>query len=145
MASGTYAMVQQDLAEAGVTDMTASYGEKLIERAHCTYLRPMVVHADSPDRGVASKEYMFPFVSVVQCPESEMMRRIGPTLVGTVITKNQKLIEAAGRNVHIDRLNIGPVATNRLNWQQPHEGNIIDFLFRSRAYQIAAVPVAAMA
>jgi hypothetical protein len=105
----------------------------------------MVVHADSPDRGVAAKEYMFPFVSVVECPQAEMLRRIGPTLVGTVITRDQKLIEAAGRCVEIDRLNIGPIATNRLNWLQPHEGNIIDFLFRSRAYQIAEVPVASMA
>lgn len=139
MAEGTYAMVQQDLAESGVTDMTAAYGEKKIARDHCTYLRPIVVHADSPDRQVAAKEYMFPFVSVVECPESEMMRRIGPTLVGTVITRNESLIDAASRNVHIDRLNIGPVATNRINWLQPHEGNIIDFLFRSRAYQIAPI------
>jgi len=145
MATGTYGMVKQDLTESGVTDMTAAFGEKLIERSHCAYLRPMVVHADSPDRAVAMKEYMFPFVSVVECPQAEMMRRIGPTLVGTVITRDPQLIQAAGRNVHIDRLNIGPIATNRLNWLQPHEGNIIDFMFRSRAYQIAEVPVAAMA
>jgi len=145
MATGTYSMVKQDLAESGVTDMTAGYGEKLIERQHCTYLRPMVVHADSPDRAVAAKEYMFPFVSVVECPQSEMLKRIGSTLVGTVITKDQKFAAAASRCVHIDRLNIGPIATNRLNWQQPHEGNIIDFLFRNRAYQIAEIPVAAMA
>ena len=145
MASGTYAMVKQDLAEAGVTDMTAAYGEKLIERQHCTYLRPMVVHADSPDRAVAAKEYMFPFVSVVECPQAEMLKRIGSTLVGTVVTKDQKFIDAASRCVHIDRLNIGPIATNRLNWQQPHEGNIVDFLFRNRAYQIAEIPIAAMA
>lgn len=142
MATGTYAMVQQDLAEPGVTDMTAKFGEKLIEREHCAYLRPMVVHADSPDRGVAKKEYMFPFTSVVQCPQAEMLQRIGPTLVGTVITRDQAFIEAAGRCVDIDRLNIGPIPTNRLNWLQPHEGNIIDFLFRSRAYQIAEIPVA---
>ena len=145
MATGTYAMVQQDLAEAGVTDMTAKFGEKLIEREHCAYLRPMVLHADSPDRGVAKKEYMFPFTSVVQCPQAEMLQRIGPTLVGTVITRDQAFIDAAGRCVEIDRLNIGPIPTNRLNWLQPHEGNIIDFLFRSRAYQIAEVPVASLA
>ena len=132
-------MVQQDLAESGVEDMTAEYGEKLIERDHCAYLRPMVVHANSPDRQVASKEYMFPFVSVVECPEADMLRRIGPTLVGTVLTKNESFIQAAGSSVEIDRLNIGPIATNRLNWLQPHEGNIIDFLFRSRAYQIAEI------
>jgi acyl-CoA reductase-like NAD-dependent aldehyde dehydrogenase len=68
MATGTWGMVAQDLEEAGVTDLTSAYGEKLVEREHCAYLRPMVVHADSPDRSVASKEYMFPFVSVVECP-----------------------------------------------------------------------------
>ena len=142
MATGTYAMVQQDLSEQGVTDMTAEYGEKLIEKERCAYLRPMVVHADSPDRGVAAKEYMFPFVSVVQCPQAEMLSRIGTTLVGTVITQDSAFIAAASDCVDIDRLNVGAIPTNRLNWLQPHEGNIIDFLYRSRAYQVADVPVA---
>ncbi|EMI40623.1 aldehyde dehydrogenase family protein [Rhodopirellula sp. SWK7] len=143
MATGTWSMVEQDLAENGVTEMTAEYGEKLIERDHCAYLRPMVVHADSPDRTVAAKEYMFPFVSVVECPQDQMLRRIGPTLVGTVITADESFITGASRSVDIDRLNIGPLPTNRLNWLQPHEGNIIDFLFRNRAYQIAPMPTAA--
>jgi len=140
MAEGTYAMVQQDLAESGVTDMTAEFGEKLIRRDHCAYLRPMVVHADSADRGVSMKEYMFPFVSVVECPQAEMLRRIGSTLVGTVLTRDPKFIAAAGRCTEIDRLNVGPIPTNRLNWLQPHEGNLTDFLFRARAYQTAELP-----
>ena len=144
MATGTWGMVQQDLTEGGVTDMTAEHGDKLIEQEHCAYLRPMVVHADSPDRAVAGKEYMFPFVSVVECPQAEMLRRIGPTLVGTVMTADENWISQAGQCVDIDRLNIGPVPTNRLNWLQPHEGNIIEFLFRNRAYQIAPMPVAAV-
>jgi hypothetical protein len=32
-------------------------------------------------------------------------------------------------------LNIGPIPTTRLDWLQPHEGNIVDFLFRARAFQ----------
>ena len=40
--------------------------------------------------------------------------------------------------VHIDRLNLGPVPTTQLNWLQPHEGNIVEFLFRARAFQSAA-------
>ena len=140
MATGTHAMVQQDLAEGGVTDLTEKFGEKLIEREHCAYLRPMVVLADSPDRQVASKEYMFPFVSVVECPQDQMLRRIGPTLVGTVLTQDPSLIDAAGECVEIDRLNVGPIPTNRLNWLQPHEGNIIDFLFRNRAFQDSPPP-----
>ncbi|QDS92977.1 Putative succinate-semialdehyde dehydrogenase [NADP(+)] 2 [Roseimaritima multifibrata] len=143
MATGTWAMVQQDLKESGVTDLTAEYGEKLIEKEHCAYLRPMVVHAESPACEVASKEYMFPFVSVVECPQDQMVKKIGSTLIGTVLTRDEKLIEEASRSVEIDRLNIGPIATNRLNWLQPHEGNIIEFLFRNRAYQMADMPVAA--
>ncbi len=146
MATGTYAMVQQDLAESGVEDMTAEFGEKLIEREHCAYLRPMVVHADSPDRQVASKEYMFPFVSVVQCPQAEMLAEDRSNAGRNGVERRiRRLIAAAGACVEIDRVNIGPIPTNRLNWLQPHEGNIIDFLFRSRAYQIADMPVAANA
>ena len=43
----------------------------------------------------------------------------------------QELIDA----IHIDRLNIGPLPTIQLNWLQPHEGSIVDFLFRARAFQ----------
>jgi hypothetical protein len=142
MAKGTWGMVQQDLAESGVTDMTASYGERLIERERCAYLRPMVLHADSPSRGVAMKEYMFPFVSVVQCPQKEMIKSIGSTLVGTALTGDEAWIDELTNATHIDRLNIGPIPTSRLNWLQPHEGNLIDFLFRSRAYQLAPLKVA---
>lgn len=137
MATGTWGLVQQDLAESGVVDMTASYGQRLIEKEHCAYLRPMVVLADSPQRGVAAKEYMFPFVSVVKCEQKNMIKSIGSTLVGTALTGDEQWIDDLTNATHIDRLNIGPVPTSRLNWLQPHEGNLIDFLFRSRAYQIA--------
>jgi hypothetical protein len=30
------------------------------------------------------------------------------------------------------------VPTTKLDWLQPHEGNIIDFLYRSRALQVPA-------
>lgn len=145
MATGTWAMVTQDLAESGVTDMTAGFGERLIEKERCAYLRPVVVHADSPDRGVVAKEYMFPFVSVVKCPQSQFLKKIGSTLVCTALTEDEGLISDLTESTLVDRLNIGPIPTNRLNWLQPHEGNLIDFLYRSRAYQIAPMAVPANA
>jgi hypothetical protein len=85
-------------------------------------------------------EYMFPFTTVVECPQDKMVSAIGPTLVCTVLTNDakwkQKLLDAT----NIDRLNLGEVKTLALNWLQPHEGNIIDFLFRSRAFQTEAPP-----
>ena len=143
MATGTWAMVQQDLAESGVVDCTADFGPRLVERERCAYLRPMVVTADSPERAVAMKEYMFPFVSVVKCPQKDIVKKMGPTLVCTALTADETFIDTLTESTHVDRLNIGPIPTNRLNWLQPHEGNLIDFLFRSRAYQIAPMPVPA--
>jgi hypothetical protein len=98
-----------------------------------------VLHCESPDAAAASKEYMFPFVAVVECPESKMLGAIGPTLVCSAITDNPAHRRALVDAVHIDRLNLGPVRTTQLNWLQPHEGNLIEFLFRARAFQTASL------
>src|SRR5262245_11097177 len=131
--------IDADLQVPGVTDMTAAYRDspRLIKQERADYLLPTVVHCSSPDAAIAAKEYMFPFVTVVECPEARMLDAIGPTLVCSAITCNtafrRRLLDA----VHIDRLNLGPVPTTQLNWLQPHEGNLIEFLFRERAFQTA--------
>ncbi len=133
--------IDADLGAPGVTDVTAKYRDvpRLIKEGRSDYLLPTIVHADSTDAAVVKKEFMFPFATVVQCPEARMLESIGPTLVCTAVTCNEafrrKLLDA----VHIDRLNFGPVPTTQLNWRQPHEGNIVEFLFRARAFQTAAV------
>ena len=144
MGQAVWGMIEQDLNEDGVTDMTEPYGPRLVEQERCSYLRPMVVHCDTPEREIAKKEYMFPFSTVVECPEDQMLAKIGPTLVCSGITENQQLIESLTAATHIDRLNVGPIPTSRLNWLQPHEGSIIDFLFRSRAYQVTEEKQAAL-
>ena len=101
------------------------------------YLLPTVVHCDSPDPAIAKAEYMFPFFTVVECPEDKMLEAMGQTLVCSAITCRPEFRRKLIDNVHIDRLNLGPVRTTALNWLQPHEGNIIDFLFRARAFQTA--------
>jgi hypothetical protein len=79
---------------------------------------------------------------VVKCPQKDMIKSIGSTLVGTALTADENWIDELTSATHIDRLNIGPMPTSRLNWLQPHEGNLIDFLFRSRAYQIVPMKIA---
>jgi hypothetical protein len=145
MATAVWDMIQEDLKEDGVTDMTAEYGSRLVEQERCAYLRPMIVHCQSPQNAIAKKEYMFPFSTVVQCPQDQMLTSIGPTLVCSGITNDESLLQALTDAVHIDRLNVGPIPTSRLNWLQPHEGNLIDFLFRSRAYQVPEHKMASLA
>jgi hypothetical protein len=80
---------------------------------------------------------MFPFVSVVKCPQDQMLPRIGQTLVASAITDDPKFRRQLIDATNIDRLNLGPIPTIQLDWLQPHEGNIIEFLFRHRAFQAA--------
>jgi acyl-CoA reductase-like NAD-dependent aldehyde dehydrogenase len=129
--------IDADLLAPGVTDATASYrdGSRLVKQGRAEYLLPTVVHADSPEAAVTKKEYMFPFVTVVTCPESQMLEAIGPTLVCSALTCRPEFRRQLLDAVQIDRLNLGPVPTTKLNWLQPHEGNIVDFLFRARAFQ----------
>jgi hypothetical protein len=54
---------------------------------------------------------------------------------------SQRLIEAT----HVDRLNLGAIPTQKLDWLQPHEGNIVDFLFRQRALQATPAALEALA
>jgi acyl-CoA reductase-like NAD-dependent aldehyde dehydrogenase len=132
--------IEADLKTPGVTDVTATHrdgGARLVKQGNADYLLPTVLHCESPDAPAASKEYMFPFVTVVQCPQSQMLDAIGPTLVCSAITGNEALRRTLVDAVHIDRLNLGPVPTTQLNWLQPHEGNLIEFLFRARAFQTA--------
>jgi len=136
-AKAMHTQIEEGLKEPGVTEVTAKYrdGERLIELERCDYLRPTIVHCASTDPALANTEYMFPMASVVQCEQKDMLKKIGPTLVCTAITEDpqwsQQLLDAT----NIDRLNIGAVKTNALNWLQPHEGNIVEFLFRARAFQ----------
>lgn len=132
-------MVDIALHEEGCRDVTASYrsGPRLAEFEGCAYLLPTIVWVDSPDHGLANKEYLFPFASVVEVPEESMPEILGPTLVLTAITENPKLKARCLKTQHVGRLNFGTIQTNRIVWDQPHEGNLFDHLYARRAFQAA--------
>jgi len=141
-ARAIWAQIESRLTQPGAEDMTARFGPRLVEKERCGYLRPTVIHCESPEPELANTEYMFPFASVVRCPQEKMLEKIGSTLVSSAVTRDKewqrKLIDAP----QIDRLNIGAIPTVKLDWLQPHEGNIVEFLFRPRAFQGAAEAVA---
>jgi acyl-CoA reductase-like NAD-dependent aldehyde dehydrogenase len=142
-APSIWKMIEADCREPGVTHVTHKYGPRLVEKERCAYLRPVIVHCQSPEAAIAKKEYMFPFSTVVRCPQEKMLSAIGPTLVCSAITNDGQFIEALTDATHIDRLNIGPIPTTKLDWMQPHEGNIVEFLYRARAYQLPPEKLAA--
>ena len=144
-AQAIWKMIEADLGEQGAEHMTEPYGERLVEMERCAYIRPVVAHCSSPEVAIGKKEYMFPFVTVVECPQEKMIGAIGDTLVCSAITNDAAFQRALTDAVNIDRLNIGPMPTIKIDWMQPHEGNIVDFLFRARSYQLAPETQKAMA
>ena len=74
-------------------------------------------------------------IKKLKAEKDQMLAKIGQTLVCSAITEDPKFQRALIDATHIDRLNLGPMPTIKLNWLQPHEGSIVDFLFRARAFQ----------
>ncbi len=142
VADAMNAQIDEGCQADGVTEMTAKYrgGDRLVKQARCDYLRPTIIHCSGPDVPLANTEYMFPFASVVECPQNKIVAAMKQTLVCTALTDDAKFKQQLLDATSIDRLNIGTVKTLQLNWLQPHEGNIVDFLFRARAFQDSPPP-----
>ena len=109
--------------------------KNLVVRDRVSYLLPTIVWCEDPAHDLRNREFLFPFASVVECPTGEMPEAIGPTLVVSAITGDQAFIQSLMASANVDRLNIGPIPTFRLSWDQPHEGNLFEHLYRQRAFQ----------
>ncbi len=148
LAAFTVPGVPEAISAAIDADLKATNSEDLVQkhrgtpraitREHCGYLLPTLAYCASPEEPIAKKEFMFPFATVVECPQDEMLEKIGPTLVCSGITEDPKFQQALLDSNDIDRLNLGAVPTTKLDWLQPHEGNIVEFLYKARAFQSAA-------
>lgn len=134
--------IEEGCQADSVTEVTQEFrnGPRLVQQERCDYLRPTVLHCANTEVEMANTEYMFPFVSVVDCPQEQMIAKMGQTLVCSGITENPRFSRQLLDATNIDRLNLGPIKTIALNWLQPHEGNIVDFLFRARAFQNSPPP-----
>ena len=103
-----------------------------------TYLRPTLVRCDSPEHPLANREFLFPFAAVVRVtPEAfqSMPEAMGKTLVVTALTSDRPLLDRLLASPLVDRLNVGPIATNHISWDQPHEGNLFEHLYARRSFQ----------
>ncbi len=136
------ALIDRDLAqhEPGqlrAIDVTAAHRggtPRLASWDGSSYLLPTIVHCDR-EHPLANREFLFPFASVVDVPEEDLPSALGPSLVVTAITSNPDLVQRCLASPAIDRLNLGPIPTLRIGWDQPHEGNLFEHLYARRAIQ----------
>jgi hypothetical protein len=136
------AQIDAGLHTPGARDVTAAFrqGPRLTVLDGCTYLQPTVVLCDSPEHPLANREFLFPFAAVVKVSPGDMSRMpqpLGKTLVLTALTSDRSLLGRLLASPLVDRLNAGPIATNRISWDQPHEGNLFEHLYARRSFQAA--------
>lgn len=139
MADFIDAQIEDGLKTPGAADATAKYrnGPRKATFGGGVYLRPTIVLCDSFAHPLANKEFLCPYASVVTAPQSEMLKQIGYSLAVSAITKDEKFIEQLVEFPEIERLNIGPVSTMKISWDQPHEGNMFEFLYKRRSIERA--------
>lgn len=139
MADFIDAQIEDGLKTPGAVDVTAKYreGSRKVVFEGGTYMRPTVVLCDSFQHPLANKEFLCPYASVVQVAQKDMLHQIGYSLAVSAITKDEKFIDEIMAFPEIERLNIGPVSTMAISWDQPHEGNMFEFLWRRRSIEKA--------
>jgi len=133
-------MIDELLKTPGARDITQEVRgtPRLVKEGRIAYLLPTVIRCDSPEHPLANKEFLFPYASVIECPQDDMLSRIGYSLAASVLTEDAGFVADAMACSHIERLNIGPLPTNRLTWDQPHEGNLFTHLYKQRALSQAS-------
>jgi acyl-CoA reductase-like NAD-dependent aldehyde dehydrogenase len=131
--------IDQGLAEPGAVEVTAACrrGGRLVTTDDGTYLLPTIVHCDRPEHPLANREFLFPYAAVVEAPQENWPEAFGQTLVLTVVTGDPQLTRRLLESDLIGRLNLGPIPTNQVAWDQPHEGNLFEHLYGRRAFQRA--------
>ncbi|MCC7293882.1 MAG: aldehyde dehydrogenase [Phycisphaerales bacterium] len=145
MAERISAVIDHDLLVPGAEDVTQRLrggdsrragSNRLVRQGRCAWLLPTVVRCDDREHPLANREFLFPFASVVECPTVEMPSAIGSSLIVTAITDEPVFRGRLMASPNIDRLNFGPIPTWRISWNQPHEGNLFEHLYRQRAFQM---------
>ncbi|MDA0323062.1 MAG: aldehyde dehydrogenase family protein [Verrucomicrobia bacterium] len=139
VADAIEAMLNQGLGTPGAEDVSEPLrGSRVVDCDGLRYLLPTVVYCEKLDHPLAKSEYLFPYVSVVEIAQDEVLDWIGPTLVGTVISSDETFRRASAACADIDRLNLGAVPTPTVQWDQPHEGNLFEWLYHRRAIQVVS-------
>jgi len=139
MAERINAMIDGLLRTPGATDLTEQIRRRprLVKSGRVAYLLPTIIWCEDREHPLANREFLFPFASVIECPTAEMQDAIGPSLVVSAITEDRAFIRALMSSENVDRLNIGAIPTYQLSWDQPHEGNLFEHLYRQRAFQMS--------
>ncbi len=140
MADWIDSTVEADLKVPGAEDLALKVRKSprkvIFEGA--TYILPSVIYCNSFSHPLANREFMCPFVAVSEVPQNEVFEKIGDSLVLSVFSDDEEFISQAIAFAGAGRINLN-LPTTYVSWDQPHEGNLFEFLYTRKAIQVKKV------
>ena len=140
MAEWINGAIEDGLKETGARDVSLEKrggSDRYVQRDSMHYMLPTITRCESILHPLGNTEFLFPYASVIEMPQSQMLGSIGKSLAVAAISSDRDWIASLVAADHIERLNVGAMATNHIEWDQPHEGNLFEFLYRRRSIQVA--------
>jgi hypothetical protein len=139
MAEWINSAIEDGLKDGGAEDISLKLRgtDRYVQHQGMHYMVPTITRCDSIEHKIGNTEFLFPYASVIEMPQSGMLASIGKSLAVAAISKDEAWINQLIAANHIERLNVGAMATNHVEWDQPHEGNLFEFLYKRRSIQVA--------
>lgn len=112
--------------------------ERLTQKNGATFLRPTVLllkeDSDSKESRLF-KEYPFQYCTVTEVSEKEVEDKLSNTLTLSMFTNDESKVESALRDPSIEKVYASQDTTCDIDLREPHEGYLLDFLFKKKAFR----------
>lgn len=134
-------LIQQDLTSSNAKDISRKLRdnkERLVQKNGATFLRPTVLLLEEnavTEGNRLFKEYPFQYCTVTEISEDKLDDKLSDTLTLSMFTNDEEKIEAALRDPSIEKVYASQVTTCDIDLNEPHEGYLLDFLFKKKAFR----------
>lgn len=127
------AQIESEISN-GAIDITASFREipRIIDAFGTTFLLPTVIFVKNYNNPLFGKEFPFPFITVTEVCRDEILDAVSGSLVVTMLSDDE-LFKKLLFCPDIGKVYHGVFSTTDIDFQDPHEGFISEFLFKTKA------------
>ncbi|OPZ91273.1 MAG: hypothetical protein BWY74_02009 [Firmicutes bacterium ADurb.Bin419] len=128
-------MIDEFVSKGEVLDITSNIRNKprLVEINNKGIIFPTVLLVKNKKSGAFGLELPFPFVSVIQIEENEIIEYAKNTLIMSVISGKVELVKDLCYEKSILKIFSGANVERGYNYLDPHEGYMLDFLNHKKA------------
>ena len=114
---------------------------ELMAQGHDVTLMPLYTPTLTDEPNVSRKRVFFGGISVY-LEQHLAAFRFTPPWLDRLWDSLPVLKAASRRSIAVSPQELGAIATNHIQWDQPHEGNLFDHLYARRAFQRALEAIA---